>query len=104
MILLFGGELPDDGTILQDAFHHALSTKIITSAWKKVGINPFTCVALKSKNICHELTQTEDLNANREAYPKSAYLKTLHQDLNMTSCQILDAFGYHNEDKLSEEC
>jgi hypothetical protein len=90
-----------DGTILQDAFNHALSTERILSEWKKAGINPFTCTALKSKKICHEMIQTEDGDADTEADPKAAYLKNL-QELNTTSCQILDAFGY-NESQLRIE-
>jgi hypothetical protein len=91
-ILLFGGQLPD-GTILRDAFNGALSTERIMSEWKKAGINPFTRAALKSKKIRHEIIETADGDADTEADPKAAYLKNL-QELNTTSCEILDAFGY----------
>jgi hypothetical protein len=94
-ILLFGGEIPD-GPILKDAFNHALSTARITSEWKKAGIKPFTRAALKSKKIRHELIQTDNGDVDTDADPKAAYLKTL-QELNTTSCQILDAFGYDGE-------
>jgi hypothetical protein len=40
--------------------------------------NPFTCVALKSKKICHAIVQTDDAgDADTDADPKSAYHKTL---------------------------
>jgi hypothetical protein len=83
-----------DGMILQDAFNCALSTERIMSEWKKAGINPFTCAALKSKNIWHKIIQTEDGDVDMDADPKAAYLNNL-QELNTTSCQILDAFGYN---------
>lgn len=91
--LIFGGEDPVTGLIMEDAFNRSFSRVNCLSAWQKCGAAPLTGAPMNDTQMRHEVVMNVDDTVNNNIDPQGSKLLLLEQS-NHNACDFLTSLGY----------
>jgi len=92
-LLVFGGEDPETGLKLTDAFNNSFSKENCLSAWHKCGAVPLNRSPMNDTTTRHKLVVNADQTVNSIINPHGSKLLQLEL-LNHSACDFLTSLGY----------